>query len=185
MTAEECLTFLDAFYQMTPRKRRDLPKLSFDVTVLEWYGNHQYDDDKGFMCSFFGCDPPRKALRSAMRPMCKRTLRDVCHLFSQYATVPVLPTHTYFGINCKKANAFTMIRNLLENEGVNVSNLSPRSPLIDYTNGSASLAYLKIIRLVPRLIGNIFPRFKDLLVFSDLCEVVAEYPTLAPSSSAP
>lgn len=245
MTPDECLVLLDAHHQKWRAQSKSWPieTLSFDTSFDEWERPMLADDfGRAYFCYVFGCNPPRKLLRKVVDIGKNRTLRDVCELFSRYATIPVLPTHTYFGVHCSKANAFNTIRNMLQDTGADVSDLSPRSLLQDFATTNLSVVYRHVMKLCPRLVNNISEgvpdsafrsllalavwfsipvpiilhkcdvlnvflgyaiwlavfiffcrssynatrtQFKDLLAFSDLCEVVAEYPTLAPSSSAP
>lgn len=68
-----------------------------------------------------------------LTPMHRRTLRDLCVVIAQHARQPLIRPALLLGHDCTTAGVFLTIRSILQQAGADVTQLSPSTPLADYT----------------------------------------------------
>lgn len=142
--------------------------LTFETTVEEWRDacdllpwralGRALDDDwhLGYSDSDW---------RSVLEPAKNRTLRDVCRFIADRATAAHVTPAKMMGQNCMSAGAFFAICSRLRNAGVDVSAISPSTPLADYTRKHTDVFLRSISRLAP----NALPKVKIEHPWYDRC----------------
>jgi hypothetical protein len=128
--------------------------LSFETTITEW----------GEACDLVGWRELGQALNQAWDIACSdaewRTvldpgpphrprLSDLCELIARHATRRRIRPARLLGSECSSAGAFLTIRSLLRQLGANVDELSPSTPLAEYTRRHGGLFLGPISRLAP------------------------------------
>jgi hypothetical protein len=128
--------------------------LSFETTVREWRNlcdsANLIDDLANSLNDRFHLSLPRSAWRKVLTPDRQRTLGDVCDLIAAHATRPTFHPVTILGSTSASAAAFLAIRELLRNTGVDVSNLTPSSPLTPFVRRHAARLWPILTDLAPR-----------------------------------
>ena len=126
--------------------------LSFETTVNDWSDacdlvgwrelgralNHTW----GIACS-------DAEWRAVLQPYHRRRLSDVCELIARHATRRRIRPVRLLGSDCRSAGAFLTIRSMLRRGGANVNDLSPLTPLAEFTRRDPGLFFGPISRLAP------------------------------------
>ena len=151
------MTADDAFATILELMRHDtapaeLNALSFDTSIFEWEiaiieaGDISIPD--GFN-AMFGTALPAEAWRAVLEPARQRTLGDVCRLVAGNTVVPVIEPVAVMGDRSRAAGAFLAVRRILREEGVDVSDLRPSSPLTPYLRDRWPGIVARLRRLAP------------------------------------
>ncbi|QDT79389.1 hypothetical protein Mal35_28470 [Gimesia maris] len=134
-------------HDMLPRE-----ELTFETTVEEWQWQCDSLEWRPLGRAWndaWGIDLPDEEWREVLKPERKKTLGGVCELIARHASTPVIREETFFGKPCRPASTFLTIRALLQEAGADVSEISPSTPLIPYTNQFAGTFQWNIANLAP------------------------------------
>jgi len=138
MTADDAFAILVALMREAAVGYGDatINALSFDTSIFEWelafIGAGDVAIPRGFN-AIFGTSLSADAWKAVLEPPRQRTLGDVCRLVAQHAAVtPVIEPITVMGDRSHAAGAFLAVRRILQDEGVDVSQLRPSSLLAPY-----------------------------------------------------
>ncbi|HEX8523676.1 MAG TPA: hypothetical protein VF669_15580 [Tepidisphaeraceae bacterium] len=91
----------------------------------------------------------RQEWDKVLKPFKKRTLSDLCDFITPLATRRYIEPVTILGSESRKAGAFLAVREILQNNGVDVSNLRPSSPLEPYLRKFDKNVLPELIQLAP------------------------------------
>lgn len=160
-TPQEVLAILGEDYRLLADTDpfMDLDELTFGTTVHRWM---DYDDFPNWrrwgesLNERFGTDFTRDEWKSALAPMKRRTLKDVCALIALRARVPVIEAATVLGKPCVAAGAFLTLRELLRRRNAEVSDLRPSTPIEAFARTHG----LPLLQELARLRPNGWPQMK-------------------------
>jgi hypothetical protein len=151
MTAEDAFAvILEMMRHVTPPEA--LNALSFDTAIVEWECDMIEAGDISIPDGFngiFGTTLPAETWQAALEPARERTLGDVCRLVAGHAVVPVIEPVTVMGDHSHAAGAFLAVRRILADEGVDVSDLRPSSPIGPYLREKWPGIVARLKRLAP------------------------------------
>jgi len=134
-------------YEMEPPE-----PLTFESTIEEWC----FDDD--FLSwrrvaratnEVWEISVSNREWKTVLTPLRKKTLAGVCQLISQHARVPVIREQNFFGKPCRPASVFLTIRALLQEAGVDVSEIRPSTSLEEYARQHWELFWKEFTMLAP------------------------------------
>lgn len=97
--------------------------------------------------------------RAVLKPARRRRLADVCELIARHATRRRIRPSRLLGRDCAPAGAFLTIRSLLREQGEDVDDLAPSTPLAELTRHHAWLFLGPISRLAPGTLPPVTIRF--------------------------
>jgi hypothetical protein len=126
--------------------------LSFETTVAEWseacdlVGWRELGRGLNLMWGIARSDAEWRAV---LEPSHRRRLRDVCDLIARHATRRRIRPARLLGSDCASAGVFLTIRSLLRQEGADVDDMAPSTPLAEYTRRHVNLFLGPISRLAP------------------------------------
>ena len=137
-----------------------LTELSSETTIAQWQVMMIDDLDvrelgKYFNASF-GTHLPLEAWREATEPMKTRTLGDLCELIAGRGLMPVIEPVTVMGDCSLAAGAFLVVRRILCDAGVDVSNLRPSSPIGPYLRQRCGDVMWKLRLLSPGRLSDFY-----------------------------
>ena len=155
VTPEFVLSFFNDWYRKVWQSvyDREPPEpLTFETTIEDWF----IDDDfltwssvAYRMNRIWGVSIPLKEWKAVLSPVGKKTLAGVCQLISQHARVPVIRERSFFGKPCRSASTFLTIRALLQEAGVDVSEIRPSTSLEEYARQHWELFWGEFTMLAP------------------------------------
>tara|TARA_R110002111_G_scaffold262504_1_gene338912 strand:- start:87579 stop:88352 length:774 start_codon:yes stop_codon:yes gene_type:complete len=134
-------------YEMAPPE-----PLTFESTIEEWC----FDDD--FLSwrrvaratnEVWGISVPLREWKTVLAPLGKKTLAGVCQLISQHARAPVIREQNFFGKPCRPASVFLTIRALLQEAGVDSSQIRPSTSLEEYARQHFHVFWNSFTMLAP------------------------------------
>ncbi|WP_165219941.1 hypothetical protein [Aquisphaera insulae] len=126
--------------------------LTFETTVAEWRDACDLVDWRRLgraLDQEWRLGRPDASWRAVLEPARSQTLRDVCEFIATGASRPVIRPLTTLGRSCRPAGAFLAIRSLLREAGTDVDQVSPSTPLHDYTRRHPAVFLGPISRLAP------------------------------------
>jgi hypothetical protein len=109
-------------------------ELTMDTTIAAWR-DAMLDDFFSWrrfaaaLNAWWRIDAPLGEWKAALTPTRTRTVRDVCELIARYARRPCFRPAIVFGRECLPAGAFLAIKSLLAQEGADVRDIAPSTPL--------------------------------------------------------
>jgi len=109
----------------------------------------------------FGIDASLKEWKPVLTPQKKRTLQDVCEFIAKRAVMAEIPTTRLLGKPCRTAGAFVTIRAMLEEQGVDTSELAPSTPLERYANVGMPEIYRQLERVAPSLMSRFMYTYRS------------------------
>lgn len=109
----------------------------------------------------FGIDASLKEWKPVLTPQKKRTLQDVCEFIAQRAVVAEIPTTSLLGKPCRTAGAFLTIRAMLEEQGVDTSELAPSTPLNRYAIVGMPEICMQLVRAAPSLMSRFMLTYRS------------------------
>jgi hypothetical protein len=127
-------------------------ELTFETTVAEWRVACDLVDCRRLgraLDDEWRLGRPEAAWRSILEPDEKRTLRDVCEFIASGATRQTIEPLIILGANCFPAGVFLAIRSLLREAGADVDDVTPSTPLDEYTRRHLGVFLGPISRLAP------------------------------------
>lgn len=125
--------------------------LTFHTTIAEW-GVARYQGWKSLgrkLNTTWSIDLSDKQWESALHPMRKRTLKDVCELIAAHAVREVIRPLPMLGKPCATAGAFLTLCRLLSEAGAACGNISPSTPLSPFFRQHTSVFLDRVSRLAP------------------------------------
>ncbi len=145
--------FADEYHQCVDLDEADVElKLDIATSISDWRD--------GLMDDFFSwrsfahamnriwrMDRPLAEWRNVLLPTKDRTLGDVCQFIAKHGVRPAFRAASVLGPPCESAGAFLAVRELLREDGADVSMLSPSTPLAPYTRRHASTFFERIALL--------------------------------------
>ncbi|QDT42775.1 hypothetical protein Pan241w_28640 [Gimesia alba] len=132
---------------------REPPELlTLATTIEDWF----FDDDfltwssvAHRMNNIWGLSIPRKEWKAVLSPVGKKTLAGVCQLIARHARAPVIRERSFFGKPCRPASVFLTIRAMLQEAGVDVSEIRPSTSLEEYARQHWELFWGDFTMLAP------------------------------------
>jgi hypothetical protein len=152
------LTPDDVFAVIVELSRHALPddvlqQISFATTLREWdlmmFDELDVPQLGKNLNEFFDMDIPASQWAEALAPSQSRTLGDLCNLVAVHARIPCIEPVTVMGDRSHAAGAFLVLRRILQDAGIDVSDLRPSSPIGPYLRERWNEIVLKLRVLAP------------------------------------
>lgn len=156
MTPEEVLSVFRGLERLDVMRAPSEP-IQFDTTIFDFYlridstsvpfnvGASTWE----WVTQVFDVSIPYRTWKAVVRPKNKPTVRDLCELIASEAVVEDVQPLSILGRECLPAGAFLAVRNMLADEGVDVSDLRPSTPLEPLLKQNPTLFQRMMIMLVP------------------------------------
>lgn len=109
----------------------------------------------------FGVEATRNDWLQVLKPVKKRTLKEVCEFISSRGgRVPVAKSYRIFGTRCRTAGAFLAIRAMLNEAGIDVRGLRPSCSVNEFikNNNRHSALLNSMCRLAPGVLPDAVQR---------------------------
>ena len=132
--------------------------LTFDMTVSAWRSEAELLPWSQLAESFnkyWGMNCSQDEWRGVLKPERKRTLRDVCEFVAARAVQPKVRPSAIFGRDCLSAGVFLTLRSQLNEQGINVAELRPSTPLERFARRHPFELLDAATRLTPGVIENV------------------------------
>ncbi len=131
-------------------------ELTLDTKVRDW---QCYSEDMGrtwlynaqLLNQWFDMDAPLAEWKAVLRPAKTKALSDVCSFVARHAKVLCIPEPNFLGRLCRTAGAFLMIREMMNEAGVNTENLRPSSLVSHYREKGLPEIISMIMQISPEL----------------------------------
>jgi hypothetical protein len=98
-------------------------------TLRNAYGAPTLDDLAMTLNRALGISVPRRDWRAVLQPAHVKTVGDVCDFIAARAVIPAIEPREIGGDHSAAAGAFLAVRETLDRAGINVSGLTPSTPL--------------------------------------------------------
>jgi hypothetical protein len=122
---------------------------SAKILVAEFGYGWFWADAADNLNAIFQIDLPRTAWREVLVPARTKTLGGVCDLIARHASVPSIEPVIVLGDHSLSAGAFLVIRRILADRGVDVSELRPSSALRLYLPKYLDVLFAELVRAAP------------------------------------
>lgn len=160
MTSEEVLSVFQQLQRLDIECfGRPLPSelIQFDTAIADLYFELDslgapFTVRKGTwktMTKFFDASIPYRTWKSVVRPEKKRTVRELCELIASEAVMEDIRPLSILGRECLPAGAFLAVRNVLAEEGADVSDLRPSTRLEPLLKQHGDFFTWKMFKLAP------------------------------------
>jgi hypothetical protein len=113
----------------------------------------------------FGLDLPLKAWKPVLTPSRDRDVSDICAFAAERVRVPVITNLRILGRECRPAGAFTALRSMVADSGVDVSDVRPSAPLCQYERTALPKICSSLILLAPSLMRRTYGAYRRDLPF--------------------
>lgn len=114
-----------------------------------------------FLNQLFDIRIPMRSWKPVLTPARDRELGSVCEFIAEHSRVPRISSLRILGSDCRTAGAFTTLRSMIEDCGVDAGALHPSTPLSRYENEALPLLYLDLLRIAPSLQTSMWPVFRS------------------------
>jgi hypothetical protein len=126
--------------------------LTHDSTIADWRAACDLLPWRGLakaLNTHWSVKIPLRDWRRVLTPARSRRLRGVCELLARHAQLPRIRPATVLGKTCAAAGAFLTVRSMLAAAGADVSQLTPSTPLDEFTGHYPVLFVTRISQLAP------------------------------------
>lgn len=132
---------------------REPPELlTFETTIEDWLFDADFISWRSvarWLNEVWEISVTAREWKTVLAPMRKKTLAGVCKLIAQHAQVPVIREQSFFGKPCRPASVFLTIRAMLQEAGVDVSEIRPSTSLEEYARQHWELFWGDFTMLAP------------------------------------